>query len=91
MYLVIPYLLPCIVLQAREILVEESNVQPVRVPVVVCGDVHGQFHDLMELFRIGACAHHHLSCRVTMLRNIAALAAARSMRVCVWCVVTAVV
>ena len=30
-------------MQAREILMEESNVQPVRCPVTVCGDIHGQF------------------------------------------------
>jgi serine/threonine-protein phosphatase 2A catalytic subunit len=41
--------------KAREILQEESNCQPVRCPVTVCGDIHGQFLDLKELFCIGGC------------------------------------
>ncbi|KAI3461879.1 hypothetical protein Pfo_018542 [Paulownia fortunei] len=39
--------------KAKEILMDESNVQPVKSPVTICGDIHGQFHDLAELFRIG--------------------------------------
>mmetsp|Transcript_21994 Transcript_21994/g.39008 ORF Transcript_21994/g.39008 Transcript_21994/m.39008 type:complete len:305 (-) Transcript_21994:389-1303(-) len=39
--------------KVKEILIEESNIQPVNSPVTVCGDIHGQFWDVMELFRIG--------------------------------------
>ncbi|KAF4687712.1 serine threonine-protein phosphatase [Perkinsus olseni] len=42
-----------LIARAREILQEEDNVKPVRCPVTVVGDIHGQFHDLQEMFRIG--------------------------------------
>ena len=42
-----------LVIQVKEILREEPNVVPLNAPLTICGDVHGQFPDLIELLDIG--------------------------------------
>lgn len=39
--------------RVKALLFEESNVQPVQAPVTICGDVHGQFYDLLKLLDLG--------------------------------------
>ena len=39
--------------KAKEIFIKEDNVRNVHAPVTICGDIHGQFFDLLELFDIG--------------------------------------
>ena len=41
-----------------ELLMEESNVQPVLSPVTIVGDLHGQFFDLLNLLQVGGWPPH---------------------------------
>ena len=39
--------------KAKELFIEESNVVIIDAPITICGDIHGQFDDLTELFTKG--------------------------------------
>lgn len=37
----------------KELLFEQSNVHETQTPITICGDIHGQFFDVLELFKVG--------------------------------------
>ena len=39
--------------KAKDLLMKESNVVHIAAPVTVVGDIHGQFFDMIEIFKIG--------------------------------------
>lgn len=39
--------------KTKELLMQESNVVHIAAPVTVVGDIHGQFFDMLEIFKIG--------------------------------------
>lgn len=62
--------------RVRSILIEEGNIQPVSSPVTICGDIHGQFWDLLELLRKGGMVpdtKYIFMVRVNLLRENSSL------------------
>ena len=76
--------------KTKELLMKESNVVHIAAPVTVVGDIHGQFFDMIEIFKIGGfcpdtnylflgrCQHAPLDVRISPILQVIMLIAACS-------------
>lgn len=45
-------------LQAREVLMSQASILELEAPIKICGDFHGQFHDLLRMFETCGAPPH---------------------------------
>ena len=50
-----------IIKDTTALFVQEPNMLEVDAPVVICGDIRGQYYDLLKILSIGGPASHHLN------------------------------
>lgn len=44
--------------KAQDVLFQEATLVPISAPITICGDVHGQFSDVVHLFEVGGPPPH---------------------------------
>jgi diadenosine tetraphosphatase ApaH/serine/threonine PP2A family protein phosphatase len=48
-----------ILTQLPEVLFQENTLLEIPAPAIICGDIHGQLPDLLELFAVSGSPYHH--------------------------------